>query len=50
MRVIETTVFFFDELSEPAKENAREWYRNALGGDLAWTDENQNSVVAQYFS
>ena len=32
MRIIETKVFLFDELSE-AKEKARDWYRYASAGD-----------------
>lgn len=33
MRTIETTVFQFKELSNAAKEKAREWYRRGLDGD-----------------
>lgn len=33
MRVIETTVYQFDELSDKAKERARSWYREASAGD-----------------
>lgn len=33
MRTVESTVYRFDELSERAKERAREWYRNASIGD-----------------
>lgn len=33
MRVIETTVFHYSELSESAKSNARDWYRNCSAGD-----------------
>lgn len=32
-RVLEKTVFKFDELSDAAKEKAREWYRRASEGD-----------------
>ena len=31
--VIETTVFTFDELTEAAKERAREWYREGQRGE-----------------
>ena len=33
MKIIETTVYEFQELPEPAKERAREWYRRASDGD-----------------
>lgn len=33
MRTIETTVYQFDELSEAAKEKAREWFRRGQDGD-----------------
>jgi hypothetical protein len=33
MKTIETTVYQFDELSDKAKEKAREWYREASAGD-----------------
>ena len=33
MRTIETTVYQFTELSDAAKEKAREWYRRAQDGD-----------------
>lgn len=33
MRTIETTVYQFKELSDAAKERAREWYRRGLNGD-----------------
>jgi len=38
MRTIETTVFQFDELSEEAKQNAREWYRSASAGDQFYAE------------
>lgn len=31
--VLEKTVFYFDELSDPAKEKAREWYRQSVFSD-----------------
>ncbi len=34
MRTIETKVYTFDELTDKAKEKARDWYRND-GGDMA---------------
>ena len=33
MRTIETTLYTFDELSDSAKETAREWYRSCMDGD-----------------
>ena len=32
-RIVETTVFHLDELSEPARETARAWYREATACD-----------------
>ena len=32
-RIVETTVFHLDELSERARETARAWYREAAAGD-----------------
>lgn len=42
MRTIEKTIYTFDELSESAKENAREWYRRGI--DYPWWDEVQSSL------
>lgn len=42
MRVIEKTIYTFDELSDSAKENAREWYRRGL--EYPWWDEVQSSL------
>ena len=39
MPVIETTtrtLYKFDELSDEAKEKARDWYREAGAGDQWW--------------
>jgi hypothetical protein len=33
MRTIETNVYKFDELSDAAKERARDWFREASAGD-----------------
>ena len=38
MRVIEKTVFQFDELSDAAKEKAREWFRTASARDTWWSE------------
>jgi hypothetical protein len=37
-------VYQFDELSESAKENARDWWRNGM--DFAWCDESKDSIRA----
>ena len=37
-RVTETTVYQFDELSEKAKEKAREWYRQGNYDDSFWSE------------
>lgn len=42
MRTIETQVFQFDELSDAAKEKAREWYRS--GDSYPWAEENRDSL------
>lgn len=39
MRTIETTVYEFDELSDQAKERAREWYREASADDREWHEQ-----------
>jgi len=36
MRTVETTVYQFDELSDKAKEKAREWFREASAHDEFW--------------
>ena len=46
MRVIEKTVFTFDELSDTAKEKAREWGREVVGQDMTWSDESKSSIDA----
>lgn len=37
-QVIETTVYQYDELSDSAREKAREWYREASSGDPFWSE------------
>lgn len=44
MRTIEKTVFTFDELSDEAKEKAREWYRST--GEFPWSEEYKASINA----
>lgn len=38
MRTIETTIYRFDELSESAKEKARDWWRAGSCGDNFWSE------------
>lgn len=38
MRIIETKVYTFDELSDKAKERARDWWREASAGDNDFAD------------
>jgi hypothetical protein len=44
MRVIEQTVYKFDELNDKAKEKARDWYRENM--DFAWADDSLESIKA----
>jgi len=45
MRTIEKTVYMFSELSDDAKEKARDWWRSCDEGDV-WRDEYIGSVKA----
>jgi hypothetical protein len=38
MRIIETKAYQYAELSDKAKEKARDWYRNASAGDSYWSE------------
>ena len=42
MRVIEKTIFKFDELSDSAKQNAIDWFKN--GKSYSWVDEGIDSI------
>lgn len=44
MRTIETTIYTFEELSDTAKEKARNWYRE--GFDYPWWSEVHDSLKA----
>lgn len=44
MRTITKQVFTFDELSDRAKEKAREWYRE--GAEFPWLEEHKASIDA----
>jgi hypothetical protein len=37
-KTITRTLYTFDELSNPAKEKAREWMREFVGGNYDWAD------------
>ena len=48
MRAIETTVYTFAELSDEAKERAREWYRSCMDSDCYWHEfiyEDANTIA-----
>jgi hypothetical protein len=36
MRIMETKIYQYDELSDKAKEKARDWFREASSGDEWW--------------
>jgi hypothetical protein len=38
MKIIETTVYTYDELNDKAKEKARDWYRNGGFDDTFWSE------------
>lgn len=44
METVQIDIFAFDELSEDAKEKAREWWRSGM--DFAWSEESRASVEA----
>lgn len=43
-RVIETEVFYFDQLSDKAKEKARDWWRDCEASDPSWAQERRESL------
>ena len=45
MRTITRNVYFFDELSESAKEKARDWWRGR-GFEYSWSTESRASINA----
>lgn len=45
MKTIKTVVYNFDELSDTAKEEARDWYRS-IDTEIAWSRENRESMEA----
>lgn len=48
MKTIETKVYEYDELSDAAKERAREWYRNGTASNegYSWADDAIASLKA----
>jgi hypothetical protein len=38
MQIVETPVYTFDELSDEAKERARDWFREGVGEDAFWAE------------
>lgn len=45
MRKVETEIFTFDELSDEAKDKARDWYRQANAGDTFSIDTMLDNMV-----
>lgn len=45
METVQIDIFTFDELSESAKEKAREWWHSDCDA-LAWSDESRGSIKA----
>jgi hypothetical protein len=43
-RDVMTTVYKFEELSESAKERARDWWRDGM--EFSWSDESRESIEA----
>jgi hypothetical protein len=44
MRTETITIYTFDELSDAAKETAREFGRQIIGSDFAWSEESLDSI------
>jgi len=44
MRIIEEKIFTFDELSDDAKEVARQWFRDGIEGGGSWASEWRESA------
>ena len=44
MRIKQTEVFQFEELSDSAKEKARDWWREVSAGDYSWSAESIDSI------
>lgn len=48
MRTIQTTVYQFDELTDKAKEKARDWYRDATAGESYYLEDIYGSLKATF--
>lgn len=46
MREQTIRIYKFDELTDDAKETAREWYRNGIGGEYFFWDDAKESINA----
>jgi hypothetical protein len=46
MKTITLTVYSFDELSEAAKDRARDWFRNGVGQDEWWDGTYEDASQA----
>ena len=44
MEIVEVKIYSFEELSEDAKDTARDWFRQGL--DYPWFDESMSSIRA----
>lgn len=49
MKTIKTKVYYLDELSDSAKEKAREWYRNGIT-EYQWLEEYLTEVAEKELS
>ena len=45
-RILEIPLYHFDQLSDEAKEKARDWWRGLESGDMAWEAERRQSLEA----
>lgn len=45
-RTIEIPVYYFDQLSDSAKEKARDWWRQMEASDPAWAGERRDTLDA----
>ena len=45
-RTIETKVYHFDQLSDEAKEKARDWWREMEATDISWSAERRDTLDA----
>lgn len=46
MKQVTLNLYKFDELSDSAKDVAREWWRNGLGNDYFWWNDSEASIKA----